>query len=242
VEDEMSYPQQPYQQPPTGSTEPWTQAWTEASTDASTDASRGAQSMKDGAVEAAQAGRHMAGEVTRNTADRAQEVKDEAVRQTRDLLGEARGQVSQQAGQQQDALVKRLRALSSELGAMAHHGAEPGVATELAEQARQRIAGVADWLEHREPGDVLQQLRGFARRRPGTFLVGALAAGVVAGRLTRGAVEAHTGDGAQSGLSAGAQADVQVDVQPPSPADQATEVLPTQQPPAYGAPTYQALP
>jgi len=30
-------------------------------------------------------------------------------------------------------------------------------------------------------------VRGFARRRPGTFLLGALAAGIVAGRLARGA-------------------------------------------------------
>ena len=41
-------------------------------------------------------------------------------------------------------------------------------------------------LEGREPADLLDELRSVARRRPAVFLVGALAAGVVAGRLTRG--------------------------------------------------------
>jgi hypothetical protein len=36
---------------------------------------------------------------------------------------------------------------------------------------------------------VLEEVRSFARRRPGTFLLAAAAAGLVAGRLTRGAVD-----------------------------------------------------
>jgi hypothetical protein len=59
-------------------------------------------------------------------------------------------------------------------------------------QARGRVDDVANWLDGRQPGDLLGELKSFARRRPGTFLLGALAAGVVAGRLTRGAVAAHS--------------------------------------------------
>ncbi|HKC26518.1 MAG TPA: hypothetical protein VKB75_00770, partial [Jatrophihabitans sp.] len=51
------------------------------------------------------------------------------------------------------------------------------------------------------PGDLVDELRRFARRRPGAFLMGALAAGVVAGRLGRGVVAAHTED---DGTAAGA--------------------------------------
>jgi hypothetical protein len=57
---------------------------------------------------------------------------------------------------------------------------------------------VADWLEHREPGDLLDEVRRFARRRPGTFLVGAAVAGALVGRLTRGVVaqqQEKSGDG-----------------------------------------------
>lgn len=39
---------------------------------------------------------------------------------------------------------------------------------------------------------MVDQVRGFARRRPGTFLLGALALGVVAGRLGRGAKDAQS--------------------------------------------------
>jgi hypothetical protein len=73
---------------------------------------------------------------------------------------------------------------------MAAKGGQSGVATEVAQQAAERIHGVASWLEQREPADVLQAVRDFARRRPGVFLAGAVAAGLAAGRLTRGMTDA----------------------------------------------------
>ena len=42
------------------------------------------------------------------------------------------------------------------------------------------------------PRDVLDEVKRFARRRPVAFLALAAAAGVVAGRVTRGAVAANT--------------------------------------------------
>jgi hypothetical protein len=47
-------------------------------------------------------------------------------------------------------------------------------------------------LEQREPGDLVAEVRRFAQRRPGAFLVGALLAGVAAGRLTRGVIAASS--------------------------------------------------
>jgi hypothetical protein len=69
-------------------------------------------------------------------------------------------------------------------------GGQSGVATEVAQQAAERIHGAASWLEQREPADLLQAVRDFARRRPGVFLAGAVAAGLAAGRLTRGMTDA----------------------------------------------------
>jgi hypothetical protein len=72
------------------------------------------------------------------------------------------------------------------------------------EDARQQVteqAGqVAGWLENREPADVLDDVRSFARRRPGTFLMVAAAAGLVAGRLTRGAVDDRRDTSSSSGM------------------------------------------
>ena len=73
---------------------------------------------------------------------------------------------------------------------MAAKGGQSGVATEVAQQAAERIHGAASWLEQREPADLLQAVRDFARRRPGVFLASAAAAGLAAGRLTRGATAA----------------------------------------------------
>jgi hypothetical protein len=162
-----------------------------------------ANEMKDKASEAASEGKQAAGQVAHTAVEHAQEVKDEAVRQARDLAGEARQQVSSQVGQQHQALVSNLRSLGSELGSMTQ-GAEgqSGVATELVSQAKDRVDGLANWLDGREPGQLLDEARNYARRRPGMFLLGALAAGVVAGRLTRGVVAAHTADDSSGSVGA----------------------------------------
>ena len=78
---------------------------------------------------------------------------------------------------------------------MTAKGGQSGVATEVAQQAAERIHGMASWLEEREPADVLQAVRDFARRRPGVFLAGAVAAGLAAGRLTRGMTDAARSGG-----------------------------------------------
>ena len=66
-----------------------------------------------------------------------------------------------------------------------------------------RVHDVAGWLESRNPGEIVDELRGIARRRPGAFLLSAAAAGVVAGRLTRGAVDAARSDDDSTPTAAG---------------------------------------
>jgi hypothetical protein len=75
---------------------------------------------------------------------------------------------------------------------MASKSDESGPMTDLAHEASRRVADFSHWLDNHEPADLLDEVRRFARRRPGTFLALAAAAGVVAGRLTRGAVAANT--------------------------------------------------
>jgi hypothetical protein len=77
---------------------------------------------------------------------------------------------------------------------MVSNSDQSGPATQLTSQARDRVHGAADWLDGREPGDLVDELRSLARRRPGAFLVGAALAGVVAGRLTRGVVAGQAED------------------------------------------------
>jgi hypothetical protein len=138
----------------------------------------------------AQAGRHVA-ETAR---DQAGQVAGEAKRQARDLIGEARGQVTEQARNGQNKAAEGLRALAEELRQMADRSDQSGPASDLARQAADKAADFAEWLNRREPGDLIEEVRGFARRRPGVFLLGAAFAGVLAGRLTRGVVDANRQD------------------------------------------------
>ena len=64
--------------------------------------------------------------------------------------------------------------------------------TDLAQEASRRAGEISHWLDNHEPADLLDEVRRFARRRPVAFFALAAAAGVVAGRVTRGAVAANT--------------------------------------------------
>lgn len=145
-------------------------------------------------TESAQVGKQAAGEVAHTAVDKAAEVVDEGKAQARNLVGEARDQLRGHAGEQHRNAAGNLRSLADELHAMARAGQQGGVATELVGQAADRASGAASWLEGREPEELLDELRSFARRRPGAFLAGALVAGVLAGRLTRGVAAAHSED------------------------------------------------
>jgi hypothetical protein len=145
---------------------------------------------RDEAASVGQPVRDAGGQVADTAAEQAKQVAAEAGRQARDLLGEAREQARGQALAQQHKAAEQLRTLAGELNQMAADSGRPGMAAELAQQASERAGGAASWLEKREPGDLLGEVRDFARRRPGAFLVGAVVAGVVAGRLTRGAAAA----------------------------------------------------
>lgn len=146
------------------------------------------QRAQEAAGTAADEGRHVAGTARQE----AQNVASEAATQARNVLGDTMGQVSSQLGsqssEQKTKLASTLRTLGEDLDSMAGRGT-PGLASDLARQASGHARTLGEHLESREPSELLDDVRRFARRRPGTFLLGALAAGVVVGRLARGAAD-----------------------------------------------------
>jgi hypothetical protein len=138
-------------------------------------------------------GRHVAGTAKEET----QNLAGTAAAQARSVMGDTvrqvGDQVNDQATTQRDRLSQTLRTLGDDLEQMASQqpGPESGMAVDLAREVSERVRSLGSHLEGREPGQLLDEARDFARRRPGTFLLGALAAGVVAGRLFRA-----TADGA----------------------------------------------
>lgn len=146
--------------------------------------------------QAAQAGSDVVG----TASDQGKQVAAEAGRQARDLYGQARSQVSDQANAQQKRAVNGLYALGDEVSRMAEQGGQSGPATDLARQASGKINQAARWLEGREPGHLLDEVKSFARRKPGTFLAGAAALGVIAGRLSKNLMPDGRNNGDASGM------------------------------------------
>jgi hypothetical protein len=123
--------------------------------------------------------------VVQSVKDQGKEVAAETGRQAGNLYGQVRSELRDQAGAQQRRAVSGLYALGDEVAKMAHQGGQSGPATQAARQAANSINQAAQWLERREPGHVLDEVKNFARRRPAVFFAGAAVLGVVAGRLTR---------------------------------------------------------
>ncbi|MDQ1582982.1 MAG: hypothetical protein QOF36_1036 [Microbacteriaceae bacterium] len=153
--------------------------------------------------------REQAGHVAETAADSGQRVagvaKDEASKvatevktQAKDLFQEAQADLRDQAAKQQERVAAGLRSISDELEEMASNSQSSGTATDLVQQAAARTGSIASWLDARDPGSLLDEVRSFARRRPGVFIAIAAAAGVLAGRLTRSiasGAEAASGTG-----------------------------------------------
>ena len=145
---------------------------------------------------AAQAG----SQVASTAADQAKEVAHETQRQAQDLLKQGQSQLKDQTVAQQQKAAQGLSSLAGELRSLADGTSQgaPGPARDLLQQASGYIETFADKLQNREPAELLEEVRSLARRRPGMFLLGAAAAGIVAGRLTSGVRAAHS-DSSPSG-------------------------------------------
>ncbi|WUJ67859.1 hypothetical protein OG809_22405 [Kribbella soli] len=128
----------------------------------------------------ADAAREVAGTVKEKVSDVTSDVRSE----TRRLASQTRQELVGQASQQKDRAATGLRSVSDELRGMAEHG-RSGLGAQLARQGAEFTDQAANFLQQHEPADLLDEVRGYARRKPGTFLLIAAAAGVVAGRLTR---------------------------------------------------------
>ena len=141
---------------------------------------------KDQAAQVADTAKQAGTQVAGTVKEQAGEVTAKAGQQAKQLLSQAQSELSDQAASTQQRVSEGLHALADELTGMAKNSEQDGPATDLARQAADKAHQAAGWLSDRDPGTLLNEVRSFARRKPGTYLALALGAGVVAGRLTRG--------------------------------------------------------
>lgn len=130
--------------------------------------------------------------VAQTAAQTTSDVVGEAARQARDLVGETRQQVRAQAETQTQRLAENARTIAGEISGMAAKSEQQGPATEIAQQLAGKVESLAGYLEGTTPEAVVDDLRTFARRRPGLFLLGAGAVGFLAGRMLKGATSSGT--------------------------------------------------
>ena len=157
------------------------------------DGPAGSPGMKEQAQEAAGTAKDEGKHVAEVAKTEAQNVTAEAAQQARNLMGDARSQIEEQSKSQLESLVSMIQGFGDDLEKMARgEGPASGLAQDVVSQVSEKARSFSSQIQGREPAELLDQARDFARRRPGAFLLGALAAGVVAGRVTRGAKEAHS--------------------------------------------------
>jgi hypothetical protein len=192
----------PFPPPPSGATDLRT-------TDETIGQSTSGQSTKDVAQDEArnvgQTAAEAGSQVAATAVDQARDVAQVTHRQAQDLLDQGRTQLREQAVTQQQKAAEGLSSLAQQLRGMADGTGDgaPGPARDLIQQASGTLEDFGGWLQNHEPAELLDEVRAFARRRPGTFLLGAAVAGVLAGRLTTGLKAAHTGSGLVGGAPGG---------------------------------------
>jgi hypothetical protein len=189
-----------------------------------------AQNVKDTAVQAT-------GQVAETATEQAKQVAQETQRQAKDLLEQGRSQLKDQTITQQQKAAQGLTSLAQELRGLADGSSQgaPGPARDLLQQASGMVENFAGKLQNREPAELLEEVRSFARRKPGLFLLGAAAAGVVAGRLTSGVKAAHS-DSGQGTSANGFRAQSNYVDPAPSYRDPLTTAAPVVTPAGTGAP------
>ncbi|MGZ6792953.1 MAG: hypothetical protein ACXVFV_08360 [Mycobacteriales bacterium] len=159
-----------------------------------------AETAKDEAAQvsatAAQQGREVAGtakaagsDVAGTAHEQAANVVGETMDQARQLASSVRSTVDDQVSSQSERLTGVMRSVSSQL----REGDTSGMVGQVLKEAGQRLQQLADHAESRGPQGLVDDLRLLARRRPGTFLLSAAAAGLLAGRLTRGLAAGSSG-------------------------------------------------
>ena len=144
-----------------------------------------AGAAKDEAKNVADDAKQAAGETAGTAKEQAKNVAGEAAGQAKQLFGQASGQLRDQAGEQQQRVAQGLRTVGGELGDMADRSDSQGLAGEVVRNLSGRAHSVAGWLEGRDPGTLLDDVKQYAARKPGTFIAIAAVSGLFAGRVVK---------------------------------------------------------
>jgi len=138
---------------------------------------------KSAAADTAQTARHQV-----------REVGGELRAQAEQAVDHLRGRVRDEAESQSRRAARSIRNWADDLATMTESGKPDSPVQGVMYQVAGGGRRAADYLEERGLGGAADDLQRFARRRPGLFLAGALAAGFVVGRIVKSGAEVARDD------------------------------------------------
>jgi hypothetical protein len=149
-----------------------------------------ADQAKEQASQVGGAAAEQASAVAGTAKEQAGQVVSDARAHAQDLLGQTTSQVSAQADEQTQRLSGNLKTLSEHFATMASSGESGSTAHTLVNEASRRSAELSSYLDGHQIGDIANDVKDFARRRPGAFILGSAVAGLLVGRLGRAVKDA----------------------------------------------------
>ncbi|MET7436468.1 hypothetical protein ACFYQQ_19655 [Streptomyces sp. NPDC005496] len=172
------------------------------------------QTSKEEVSQTAGQVKQAASDVTSTAVDQARNVTDEARRQVGSAFGDLQDRVRAEADGQVQRLSGTLRQWAQDLTGLADNAPGDSPARALVDQAAGGGHRAADYLDKSGVDGALQDLQQFARRRPGAFLGGAVAAGLLVGRLAKAGKKASQ-SGSTGGVRTGQGSTAPQSIEPP---------------------------
>jgi len=148
-----------------------------------------ASSATGAAKQATETAKQSAQEIAGTAKEQGRQVAGQIGSQARSVVSDVRTSVAGQARTQNDRLAGSLRQLADDLSNM-HGGDTSSPAGQVVQRLGDTGRRAADYLQDKGPEGLLEDVQDFARRKPGTFLLAAAAAGFVIGRLGRTTISA----------------------------------------------------
>jgi hypothetical protein len=156
-------------------------------------------------------------DVAETAGEQARQVTREAGEQARRVVEDARDRLSGEFDSQTGRAASGLRQWADELERMADAGTDGSSVRTAVRQLSDGGRQAADYLDEHGVGGVVERVGEFARRRPGTFLIGAAVGGFLAGRLAKATASAGSSGPAGGQETTGAHVPVPASADTPVP-------------------------
>ncbi|MET7436329.1 hypothetical protein ACWERY_10785 [Streptomyces sp. NPDC004082] len=153
------------------------------------------QTAKEQASATAGQAREAAGDVAGTAVDQARTVADTARRQAKSAGGDLRDRVTEEVQGQTQRAAGTIRQWAEDLSELTRGAPGDSPARSLVSQMADGGHRAANYLDQHGVDGMTEDVKGFARRRPGVFLAGAALAGLAAGRLVKAGSKSQSGHG-----------------------------------------------